>query len=42
MDPETLEAEQLLDEAFDNVIVLEPRPSYPEDDLITPGEFDIA
>lgn len=30
MEPETLEAEQLLDEAFDNVIVLEPRSSYPQ------------
>jgi hypothetical protein len=41
MDAQTMEAERLLDEAFDNVVVLEP-PSYPEDDLITPGEFDIA
>ena len=37
-----MEAHQGLDEAFDNVVVLEPDPSYPEDDLITPGEFDIA
>ena len=36
------EADQMLQEALDNVIVLEPRSSYPEDDLITPGEFDIA
>ena len=42
MDPETIEAEQALGEALDNVVVLEPRSSYPEDDLITPGEFDIA
>ncbi len=42
MDPETIEAEQALEEALDNVVVLEPRSSYPEDDLITPGEFDIA
>ena len=42
MDPETMEAEQELAGAFDNVAVLEPRSSYPEDDLITPGEFDIA
>ena len=42
MDLETLEAQQPLDETFDNVVVLVPRPSYPEDDLITPGEFDIA
>jgi len=36
------EADQMLQEALDNVVVLEPRSSYPEDDLITPGEFDIA
>jgi len=42
MDPETIEAEREWEEAFDNVIVLEAGSSYPEDDLITPGEFDIA
>jgi len=43
MDPETLGAERSLEEALDDVVVvLEPRSSYPEDDLITPGEFDIA
>ena len=31
-----------LEEAFDNVVVLEPGSPYPQDDLITPGEFDIA
>ena len=42
MDPETTDAKRALDEALDNVVVLEPRSSYPEDDLITPGEFDTA
>ena len=42
MDRETMEAERLLEEAFDNVVVVESLPSDPEDDLITPGEFDIA
>ena len=42
MDPETIETEQAPEDAFGNIVVLEPRSSYPEDDLITPGEFDIA
>jgi hypothetical protein len=42
MDPETMEAEQALGEAFDKVVVLEPRSTYPEGDLIMPGEFDTA
>jgi hypothetical protein len=42
MDPETIEAERAHEDAFGNIVVLEPRSSYPEDDLITPGEFDIA
>ena len=42
MEPETMEAEQAFEEAFDNVVGLEPSSPYPEDDLITPGEFDIA
>ena len=41
MDPETIEAERELEEEFD-IVVLEPRSSYPEDDLIMPGEFYIA
>ena len=35
-------AQQALEDAFDNVVVLGPRSPYPEDDLIMPGEFDIA
>ena len=42
MDPETVDVAQALEEAFENIVVLEPRSTYPEDDLITPGEFDIA
>jgi hypothetical protein len=41
MDTEA-EAQQALEGAFDNVVVLESSSSYPEDDMITPGEFDIA
>ena len=42
MESDTAEVQQALEEALDNVVVLEPRSSCPEDDLITPGEFDIA
>ena len=42
MDPETIEAERVPEDTFESIVVLEPRWSYPEDDLITPGEFDIA
>jgi hypothetical protein len=42
MSPETIEAEGSLEDAFEGIVVLEPRSSYPEDDLIMPGEFDIA
>ena len=42
MDPETIEAERALEDAVGNIVVLEPHSSYPEDDLIMPGEFDIA
>ena len=38
MDPETLK-EQTADEAFDNIVVMEP--IEPDDDWM-PGEFDIA
>ena len=42
MEPDTAEAQQAGEEAFEYVVVQELGPSYPEDDLITPGEFDIA
>ena len=41
MDPETLEAQDVLDKAFENIIVLEPPPPDPAEDWM-PGEFDIA
>ena len=41
MDPETMERRQELDEAFENVLVLEMATPYPDDDIL-PGEFDIA
>jgi hypothetical protein len=39
MDPETIETRLVLDEAFENIVVLEP--SEPDDDWL-PGEFDIT
>lgn len=41
MDPETPEVQIDLDEASENVVVLEPSPS-PSDDDWMPGEFDTA
>jgi len=41
VDPETMEAQQALDEAFENIIVLEPLPPDPDDDWMQ-GEFDIT
>ena len=41
MNPETLETEQPLDEAFEN-IVLTDEDSTPVDDDWMPGEFDMA
>jgi hypothetical protein len=41
MDAETT-TEQVFQESFDNIVVLEPRSFYSEDHLIMPGEFDIA
>jgi hypothetical protein len=41
VDPETLEAQDVLDEAFENIVVLAPLPPDPDDDWM-PGEFDIA
>ncbi|MGZ6545507.1 MAG: hypothetical protein ACXVEI_09375 [Actinomycetota bacterium] len=41
MDPETLETEQSLDEAFENIIELD-QDSTPLDDDWMPGEFDIV
>ena len=42
MDPET-PAEQDAEEAFENIILLEPVPSSPDDDWVAgvSGEFDI-
>ena len=43
MESDTPEVQQALEESLDNVGVLAPRSSCPEDDdLITPGEFDIV
>jgi hypothetical protein len=39
MDPETIEAQQGLDEAFENIVVLEPASNDTDDDWM-PGEFD--
>ncbi len=41
MDLETTEAQQDLDEAFENVLILGSGTSDPDDDIM-PGEFDIA
>ena len=38
MDPKTLVPEQALDEAFENIVLLES--TEPDDDVV-PGEFDI-
>lgn len=38
MDPKTLDREQALDEAFENIVV--PESTEPDDDVV-PGEFDI-
>ena len=38
MDPKTLDPEQALDEAFENIVLLES--TEPDDDVV-PGEFDI-
>ena len=42
MDLEAIETERVPEDAFGNIVVLEPRSSYPVDDLIMAGEFDIA
>jgi hypothetical protein len=42
VDSETMEMQRELDEAFDNVVVLEPPPSPSPDDDWMPGEFDIT
>ena len=42
MDRQAIDAEPTPEYAVGSIVVLEPRSSYPEDDLITPGEFDIA
>jgi hypothetical protein len=41
VDPETLEKQQALDEAFANIVVIDQLSPDPEDDWM-PGEFDIA
>ena len=38
MDPKTLDREQVLDEAFENIVL--PESTEPDDDVV-PGEFDI-
>ena len=40
MDPETIDLREALDEAFENVVILDVR-SDPPDDEVMPGEFDI-
>ena len=39
MDPETLDQEQALDEAFESIILEES--TEPDDDVLLPGEFGI-
>ena len=41
MDPETLEIQQTLDEAFENIVVIDELSPDPDDDWM-PGEFDIT
>ena len=41
MDPETLEKEQALDEAFENIVLTEQDSTSLDDDWM-PGEFDMA
>ena len=41
MDPETLETEQTLDEAFENIVELDQDLASLDDDWM-PGEFDIV
>ena len=41
MDPETHETEQTLDEAFENIVVLDVDSTSLDDDWMA-GEFDIA
>ena len=41
MDPKTIDMQHVLDEAFENIIDLEPPPSDPDDDWMQ-GEFDIT
>jgi len=41
VDPETLETEQTLDEAFENIVELDQDSSSLDDDWM-PGEFDIG
>ena len=41
VDPETLETEQALDEAFENIVLMDQDSTSLDDDWM-PGEFDIA
>ena len=41
MDPETLETQQALDEAFANIVLIDQDSMSLDDDWM-PGEFDIA
>lgn len=40
MDPETIELQVAMDEAFQNIVMLDERSDPPDDDIM-PGEFDI-
>jgi hypothetical protein len=41
VDPETKETQLVLDEAFENIVVLEPPPPDQDDDWMQ-GEFDTS
>jgi hypothetical protein len=41
VDPETLETQQALDEAFENIVLIDQDSMSLDDDWM-PGEFDIA
>ena len=41
MDPETLDTEQVLDKAFENIVLIDQDSTSLDDDWMS-GEFDIA
>jgi hypothetical protein len=41
MEPETVETKKTLDEAFENIVVVEPLSPSPDDDWM-PGELDVT